>query len=104
VFQSETDFAIAGFRTQLFDATDIENVRKIQSGYRAEPLSKFQKTAAPAPAPEIKWPKIDKQLADSDPFSYLNLVVQFCPPTGPAAVETPISDLTTCPISVSKVL
>ena len=39
-------------------------MRKIQSGYRAEPLSKFQKTAAPAPAPEIKWPKIDKQLAE----------------------------------------
>jgi hypothetical protein len=90
VFRSETDFSIAGFRTQLFNSADIENVRKIQAGYRGLTLSQFQNKPAPPPAPDIDWPKIDKQLADSDPFTYLNFVLQFCPPTGPAAVEVPL--------------
>jgi hypothetical protein len=59
-------FAIAGFRTQLFNPVDIDNVRKIQAGYRAMPLSKFLNKPAPPAAPEIAWPKIDKKLADSD--------------------------------------
>ena len=90
VFRSETDFSIAGFRTQLFDAGDIENVRKIQKGYRGQTLSQFQHKPAPPSAPAIEWPKIDKQLADSNPFAYMNFVLQFCPPTGPAAVEVPL--------------
>jgi hypothetical protein len=90
VFPCETDFSIAGFRTQLFNPADIDNVRKIQAGYRALTLSQFQNKPAPPPAPEINWPKIDKQMADSNPFAYLNFVLQFCPPTGPAAVEVPM--------------
>ena len=90
VFQSETDFVFAGIRTQLFNPADIENVRKIQAGYRAIPLSKFLNRPAPPAAPEIAWPKIDKKLAASDPFTYLNFVLQFCPATGPAAVEAPL--------------
>jgi hypothetical protein len=90
VFQSETDFAIALIRTQLFNAADIENVKKIQAGYRGETLSQFLNTAAPTAAPEINWPTIDKKLAASDPFAYLNFVLQFCPPTGPAEVEVPL--------------
>jgi hypothetical protein len=43
VFRSETDFSIAGFRTQLSNTADIDNVRKIQAGYRGMPLSQFQK-------------------------------------------------------------
>ena len=69
----------AGFRTQLFNLADIENVWKIQAGYRAMPLSKFLNKPAPPAAPEIAWPKIDKKLAESDPFTYLNFVLQFCP-------------------------
>jgi hypothetical protein len=63
---------------------------KIQAGYRALPLSKFQNKPAPPAVLEIAWPKIDKQLADSDPFTYLNFVLQFCPAMGPAAVEVPL--------------
>jgi hypothetical protein len=90
VFRSETDFSIAAIRTQLFNSGDIENVRKIQAGYRGQTLSQFQNKPAPPPAPEIAWPKINKQMADADPFAYLNFVLQFCPPTGPAAVEVPL--------------
>ena len=59
VFRSETEFSMALIRTQLFDPADIENVKKIQAGYRAVPLSTFMNRPAPEPAPEIKWPKID---------------------------------------------
>jgi hypothetical protein len=90
VFQSETDFGFALIRTQLFNPVDIENVRKIQAGYRAMPLSKFLNKPAPPAAPEIAWPKIDKKLAASNPFTYLNFVLQFCPATGPAEVEAPL--------------
>ena len=90
VFRCETDFSFAGFRTQLFNATDIDNVRKIQADYRGLTLSQFLNKPAPPPAPEIEWPKIDKKLADADPFAYLNFVLQFCPTTGPAAVEAPM--------------
>lgn len=41
-------------------------------------------------APEIKWPKIDKKLAEADSFAYLNFVLQFCPSVGTAEVEKPL--------------
>jgi hypothetical protein len=39
VIRSETEFAFVLYRTQLFDPADVDNVRKIQAGYRVEPLS-----------------------------------------------------------------
>jgi hypothetical protein len=90
VFQSGTDFALGLFRTQLFDAGDIDNVREIQAKYRAEPLSSFLGTEAPEAAPAIDWPKIDKDLAKLDPFGYLAFLLQFAPATGTAAVEAPL--------------
>jgi hypothetical protein len=35
VFRSSTRFSIAIYRTQLFDAKDMENVKKVQAGYKA---------------------------------------------------------------------
>jgi hypothetical protein len=90
VFQSETDFSFAIIRTQLFNAADIDNVKTIQAGYRGVTLSQFQNKPAPAPAPEIAWPKIDKAMAGANPFAYLNFVLSLSPPTGAAAVE-PVS-------------
>jgi hypothetical protein len=90
VFRSETDFSLGLIRTQLFNASDIENVKKIQAGYRAVPLSTFLNKPAPEAPAEISWPKIDKQLAEKDPFAYLNFLLAFAPPIGPAAVEKPL--------------
>ncbi|MCA1961306.1 MAG: DUF1254 domain-containing protein [Desulfomonile sp.] len=90
VFRCETDFSIAVFRTQLFNPSDIENVKKVQAGYKGQPLSAFLKKPAPPAAPEIRWPKIDKKLAEAVPFAYLNFILQFCPPVGAAAVEEPL--------------
>jgi hypothetical protein len=49
VFRSGSDFSLALFRTQLFDANDMRNVIKVQDGYSAQPLSAFLKQPAPAP-------------------------------------------------------
>ena len=55
-------------------------------------LSQFQNKPAPPAAPEINWPKIDKQMADANPFAYLNFVLTLSPPVGPAAVEIPMRE------------
>ena len=34
MIRSETEFAFVLYRTQLFDPGDIENVKKIQAGYK----------------------------------------------------------------------
>lgn len=56
VIRSDTDFVLVAYRTQLFGPDDLENVKKIQAGYKAEPLSAFLKKPAPAPAPAMNWP------------------------------------------------
>ncbi len=90
VFRSETEFSIALIRTQLFNPGDLEHVKKIQAGYRGLPLSQFENRPAPPKAPAIEWPKVDRKLASANPFAYLNFLLQFCPPVGPAKVEIPM--------------
>jgi hypothetical protein len=90
MIRSETDFSMAVFRTQLFGPSDIDNVRRIQGEYRALPLSKFLSRPAPRAAPEVAWPKIDTAMAIANPGAYLNFLLTFCPPIGPAAVEGPM--------------
>lgn len=92
IIPCETEFAIVIVRTQLFAPDDIDKVRAIQAGYRLEPLSSFAGSAAPPAAPAVDWPSIDKELGAKDPFGYLNFVLQFCPPVGPAAVEVPLRE------------
>ncbi len=80
VFRSSTDFSLAGFRTQLLNPNDMGNVEKIQAGYKAQPLSAFLKQPAPAAAPVLNWPKIDKDLVKTEFFEYLDYALQFAPP------------------------
>src|SRR6202044_2849362 len=53
VFRSETELVFPGYRTQLFNPGDIDNVKKIQSGYKVQTLSAFLGTVAPPAAPAI---------------------------------------------------
>jgi hypothetical protein len=92
VFTSETDFAHATYRTQLFNAADIDNVKAIQAKYEVKPLSAFLGQPAPAEAPSIDWPKIDKATEKKDVLGYLPFLLQFAPATGPAAVEAPLRE------------
>lgn len=80
VFRSSSQFSAAVFRTQLFNPADMPNVVKVQSGYKVQTLSAYLKQPAPPAAPEIKWPKIDKELVKSNFFEYLDFMLQFAPP------------------------
>nr|WP_255771776.1 DUF1254 domain-containing protein [Microbulbifer guangxiensis] len=79
VFRSSTDFSTAIFRTQLFDQGDIDNVKKVQAGYRAQPLSSFLGKPAPPPATKIDFPEINKKLMEENFFEYLDFALQFAP-------------------------
>ncbi len=89
VIRSETELVLAAYRTQLFNPEDLDNVKKIQAGYKAEPLSKFLGQPAPAAAAAIDF---IKPLSPSDEttspefFNILNFVLQFCP-TDPSETE-----------------
>lgn len=80
VFRSSTRLAMALFRTQLFDAADMANVEKVQAGYQVQPLSAFLAEPAPPAAPAIAFPKIDKELAKTNFFEYLDFALQLAPP------------------------
>lgn len=89
VIHAETQFAFALFRTQLFDPADIDNVKKIQAGYRVEPLSAFLGQPAPAAAPAIDFlaPLTpDEEKSSLDFFEQLNFILQFTP-TVPSETE-----------------
>ncbi|HUN81024.1 MAG TPA: DUF1254 domain-containing protein [Phycisphaerae bacterium] len=79
VFKSTTQFSVAAYRTQLFDAADMPNVVKVQAGYKAQPLSAYLHQAPPAAAPPIDFPKVNKELVKENFFEYLDFALQFAP-------------------------
>jgi hypothetical protein len=80
VLQTETEFAYLLFRTQLFNPADIDNVRKIQAGYHAQPLSQYLKQMAPPASPAVDWPAPTADMLTTPAlFPYLNFMLQFCP-------------------------
>jgi hypothetical protein len=79
VFRSTTDFSLAAYRTQLINPADMPNVVKVQAGYKAQPLSAYLKQPAPAAAPAIDFPKIDKEMVKTNFFEYLDFALQFAP-------------------------
>jgi len=57
VIPCETQFLFSIHRTQLFNPSDIDNLKKIQDAYRIEPLSTFLGTKAPSAAAAIDFPE-----------------------------------------------
>jgi hypothetical protein len=89
VIRSETELALAVYRTQLFNPDDLDNVKKIQAAYKAEPLSKFLGQPAPESAPAIDFitPLTpDEEKTSPEFFNILNFILQFCP-TDPSETE-----------------
>lgn len=78
-FPSETQFALAIFRTQLFDPADIANVKKVQAGYRVQPLSAFLNQSAAPAAPAVNFPKWSDDAFKTGFASYLDFLLQFSP-------------------------
>ena len=89
VFRSETEFVFPVYRTQLFKPADLDNVKKVQAGYKAQPLSAFLGQPAPATAPAIDFIKPltpDEEKTSVEFFNELNFVLQFTP-TVPSETE-----------------
>jgi hypothetical protein len=82
VFRCDTELAFPAYRTQLFDPADIENVKKVQAGYKVQTLSAFLGQPAPKAAPAIDFIKPltpAEEKASLQFFNILNFVLQFCP-------------------------
>jgi hypothetical protein len=82
VLRSETEFVLAGYRTQLFNPGDLDNVKKVQSGYKVQPLSAFLGQPAPQAAPAIDFIKPltpETQKTSPEFFNILSFILQFCP-------------------------
>jgi hypothetical protein len=79
VFRSGTQFSVAGYRTQLFNPDDLDNVKKVQAGYKVQALSAYLKAPATMGAANIDFPRIDKELVKTNFFEYLDFALQFAP-------------------------
>jgi len=82
VIRSETEFGIAGYRTQLFNPADLENVKKVQAGYKVQPLSAFLGQPAPPAAPAIDFIQPltpEEQKTSLQFFNILNFLLQYAP-------------------------
>jgi hypothetical protein len=86
IFHSSTQFSAVAYRTQLFDAEDMPNVVKVQSGYKVQPLSKYLNQPAPPAASAINFPPINKEMMKTNFFQYLDFALQFAP-AGPEEKE-----------------
>ena len=82
VIRSETDFAFVLYRTQLFGANDLDDVKKIQAQYTVRPLSQFSGTTPPPPSAPVDFMKplsADAQKTSPEFFTILNFLLQFAP-------------------------
>jgi hypothetical protein len=89
VIRSETEIVLAAYRTQLFNPSDLDNVKKVQDGYKVQPLSAFLGQSAPKAAPVIDFIKPltpEQQKTSLEVFNIVNFVLQFCP-THPSEKE-----------------
>jgi hypothetical protein len=89
VFHAETEFILALYRTQLFNPGDLDNVKKVQAGYKVQTLSAFLGQPSPKAAPAIDFIKPltpDQEKTSLEFFNILNFVLQFCP-TDPSETE-----------------
>lgn len=89
VLRSETSFAFVFYRTQLQGADDLENVKKVQAGYKVQTLSAYLGQPAPAapPAVDFRVPlSAEAERNSLDFFKQLNFVLGYCP-THPSEAE-----------------
>jgi len=82
VIRSETQLGNIIYRTQLFGPDDLENVKKIQAGYKVQPLSAFLGQPAPPAAPPIDFVKpLTAQQERTSPefFEVLDFLLRYSP-------------------------
>jgi hypothetical protein len=88
VINCETEMALAIFRTQLFEPSDIEKVKKVQAGYEVQTLSEYlNEPSKPVSEVDFITPLSPEEQKTSPKFyNILNFVLKFCP-THPTEVE-----------------
>lgn len=89
VMRSETELVLGIYRTQLFNPGDLDKVKAVQAGYKAQPLSEFLGQPAPTAAPTIDYIKPltpETQKTSLEFFNVLNFALNFCP-TVPSETE-----------------
>ncbi|MHA3024273.1 DUF1254 domain-containing protein [Mycobacterium sp. BMJ-28] len=82
VIRSDTDFAFIAYRTQLFSPADLDNVKKIQDGYRVQPLSAFLNQPPPAAPPLIDFVKPltpAQEKTSPEFFNIMNFTLRYAP-------------------------
>jgi hypothetical protein len=82
VVRCETEIALALIRTQLFDPKDLDNVKKVQSGYKLLTLSSFLGNGQAQTASMTEFPKPlspEQQRSSLEIFDHLNFALNFCP-------------------------
>nr|WP_063573833.1 DUF1254 domain-containing protein [Luteibacter rhizovicinus] len=82
VIRSETQLNLLVFRTQLLNPRDIDAVKKVQAGYRIQPLSAFLGAPPPPAAPAIAFVKPLSPAEEKSSlgfFNELNFILAFCP-------------------------
>lgn len=80
VVRMTTELGLGLIRTQLLAPDDIDNVKRIQAGYRVRPLSGYSGAPAPAASPPVAWPAISEQKMASEFWSLATFLLQFAPP------------------------
>ena len=87
VFRSETQIVGILGRTQLNGPDDMENVKRVQSGFKLSPLSVFEKRPSPPAVPALHFPPYDKAKASTHDFiGYLNFLLSLAEPPYPSEV------------------
>jgi hypothetical protein len=89
VFRVETELALAIYRTQLFNPDDLDNVKQVQAGYNARPLSAFLgQTSTPdaLPIDFLEPLTAEEEKTSLEAFNLLSFLLQFSP-THPSEVE-----------------
>ena len=81
VIHSDTDFNWGVYRTQLFNPEDLDEVKKVQAGYKVQTLSAFLGQPAPAAIPinYIKPLTPAEQKTSPEFFNIMNFALQFAP-------------------------
>ena len=79
VLRSSSQFSAAIYRTQLLNPDDMDNVKKVQSGFKVRTLSAYFGQPAPPAAPALSFPKIDNEPLKTNFFEYLDFALQFAP-------------------------
>jgi hypothetical protein len=82
VIRSETQLVNVVGRTQLLNPADLDNVKKIQAGYKLQPLSAYLGKAPPPAPPDVNWIKPippPEQRKSLEFLNQLSFLLQFAP-------------------------